>query len=212
MEENHAEPDASGDAAAFGLAVAAPGEPRGALVASGETETGTLSSGTGTVARGLSLRTTRRAPVSANAQSDLEDEWADDPGARRVAPRLLQPDGGPGSAVVAPPTHSGTLRMVSAGGPRSAQLLELFGYRVRDKNLAVDEFFVRFNSLGFLKHSDFDAKKGDEAVQLRNDIWNWADPEGVEPLGRDGEENLRRDMMQLYQLLDAEVQLWLDSL
>ena len=83
---------------------------------------------------------------------------------------------------------------------------------MRDINPAVDEFFVRFNSLGFLKHSDFDAKKGDEAVQLRNDIWNWADPEGVEPLGRDAENHLRLDMMQLYHLLDAEVQLWLSSL
>ena len=49
-------------------------------------------------------------------------------------------------------------------------------------------------------------------MQLRDDIWYWADPEDGKPLGRDGEENLRRDMMQLYQLLDAEVQLWLDSL
>ena len=168
-EDVTTELEPSGGARASGPAAAAPGVPRRALVASGETETGTLSNSTGTLAMRLPFRTTRKAPESANAQSDLEDEWADGPGARRVAPRLLQPDGGPGSAVVAPPTHSGTRQMIPAGGPRLGQLLTLLG-RVRDINPAVNEFFVRFNSLGLLKHTDFDPEKGDKAMQLCDDI------------------------------------------
>ena len=168
-------------------------------MASGETETRVLSKGIGAAASGPALPKERKGPESALAQSDLEDEWADDPGASRATPLLLQHGDGPGSAVVAPPSLSGTPRKTPALQSRLDGLMGQFG-RTCDTNPAVNEFFVRFCSPGLRGHRDTVEKWG----RLRDDIMVWHESGGGvgsrEDLG-----GLRDDMDRLFHLLVAEM-------
>jgi hypothetical protein len=89
--------------------------------------------------------------------------------------------------------------MTPAVVPRHEKLLGLLG-RVRDTNPAVNEFFVRFCSLGIRSHRDTAAKH----EGLREDIAGWVSSGGG--LGSsDWAEALRNDMRQLFYLLDAEM-------
>ena len=168
-------------------------------MASGETEIRKLGKGFGSAASGLSLQTTRRAPESALAQSDLEDEWADDPGASRATPLLLKPADGPGSAVVAPPSLPGTPRKTPALQSRLDGLMGQFG-RTCDTNPAVNAFFGRFCAPSLCGHRDTAEKWG----QLRDDIMVWHGSGGG--LGsRGGGAAVRDDMLKLVAILEQTI-------
>jgi hypothetical protein len=159
MDEDVAKPEPSGDARASGLA-AAPGEPRRALVASGESENRLLSNGTGTVTSGLPpeppwQKRQRKAleefkrdnAVHEGVHSDLGDKWADTPGASLCAsPELLQLCGGTGPAVVAPPANLGNPPSADAAVlQQQASLLELYR-KLRVYHTHLDEVFALFCS------------------------------------------------------------------
>ena len=160
MDEDAAEPEPSGDARASGLA-AAPGEPRRARVASGESENRLLSNGTGTVSselppeppwqkrqRKMLEEFKRDNAVHEGVHSDLNDGWADTPGASlRASPELLLLCGASGPAVVAPPAHLGNPPRADAAVLQQTQaaLLELYR-KLRVYHTHLDEVFALFCS------------------------------------------------------------------
>jgi hypothetical protein len=174
-EDATTEPEPSGDAPAPNLA-AAPGVPRRALVASGES---LLSNGKGTVTSGPSLeppwqkrqrtvledeleRFQRENTVHEGKgvggplkdsrvrreDSDLRDRWADTPGVSlRASPELLQLCGAPGPAVVAPPAHLGNPPRADAAVLQQMQAALLELYRkLRVYHTHLDEVFALFCS------------------------------------------------------------------
>jgi hypothetical protein len=165
-EEATTEPEPSGDAPAPSLAA---GVPRRALVASGESlrSPPRSSNGTGTVTSGLQpeppwqkrarsgpLRLEelppefQRAAVHEGVHSDLNDGWADTPGASlRASPELLLLCGASGPAVVAPPAHLGNPPRADAAVLQQVQLALMELYRkLRVYHTHLDEVFALFCS------------------------------------------------------------------
>ena len=194
-EDDTTAPEHSGSASALPAAAATPGPPRGALVASGETEGEHGKRQKVSFEVGRALRPQRSGPATADAESALEDGWADTPGASC-----------PVSAVVAPPAPSGTA-LTSPTAALAVQELQRLYQALRSKNPGLDEIFVLFISSVHCS-SRFAAVSSWDAVYEELQLWKQEDSTGLAALDEMPDMFGRSKRERLAQLLEPWLSRW----
>jgi len=195
-EDDTTAPEHSGSASALPAAAATPGPPRGALVASGETDN--LEHGKRQKVGfevGRACRPLRTGPATADAECALEDGWADTPGASC-----------PVSAVVAPPAPSGT-GLTSPTAALAVQELQRLYQAQRCKDPGLDEIFVLFISF-VLCNSRFAAEFNWDAVSQELQLWKQEDGTGLAALDEMLDMFGRSKRERLAQLLEPWLSRW----